>query len=54
MPAAAVTRAADGSLLLSYPMVADSAAPVNGFQLANPGVYPFALRMLAADGIAHR
>ena len=43
-------RAADGSLRLDYPMVADAAAAVYGFHLANPGVYPFSLRILAADG----
>ena len=50
MPGAEVARAADGSFRLDYPMVADTAAPVYGFHLSNPGVYPFELRILAADG----
>jgi Family of unknown function (DUF6049) len=47
---AQVARAADGSFRLDYPMVADSAAPVYGFHLSNPGVYPFELRIISADG----
>lgn len=50
VPGAEVTKAADGSFRLGYPMVADSAAPVYGFHLSNPGVYPFELRILSADG----
>ncbi len=50
VPGAEVARTADGSFRLDYPMVADTAAPVYGFHLSNPGVYPFELRILAADG----
>ena len=50
VPAAQVTRTADGTFRLDYPMVADTAPPVYGFHLSNPGVYPFELRILAADG----
>jgi hypothetical protein len=50
VPGALVARAGDGSLRLDYPMVADTAAPVYGFHLSNPGVYPFEVRIISADG----
>jgi hypothetical protein len=50
VPGAEVHRTGAGSFRLDYPMVADTAAPVYGFHLSNPGVYPFELRILAADG----
>ena len=50
VPAAAVTRGTDGSLMLSYPMVANGTRSPTGFLLANPGVYPFSLAVVDAHG----
>ena len=50
VPAEAVSRAPDGSLMLSYPMVASGARSPTGFLLANPGVYPFSLELVDAHG----
>ncbi len=50
VPAAGVDRAADGSLMLSYAMVASGARGPTGFFLANPGVYPFSLAVVDAHG----
>jgi hypothetical protein len=50
LPAAGVARGTDGSLQLSYPLVATLPHPANGFFLANPGVYPFSLAVVSASG----
>ena len=50
VPAGAVGRASDGSLQLSYTMVANGNRAATGFLLANPGVYPFSLEVVSADG----
>ena len=50
VPAAAVRRAPDGSLQLSYAMVANGNRAATGFLLANPGVYPFSLEVVGSDG----
>jgi hypothetical protein len=54
VPAGQVARGPDGTIRLDYPMVADTAPPVYGFHLSNPGVYPFELRVLDADGTVTR
>ena len=50
VPAAAVSRGSDGSLMLSYPMVANPPRGPTGFFLANPGVYPFSLAVVDVHG----
>ncbi len=50
VPAAGVNRGTDGSLMLSYAMVASGARSPIGFLLANPGVYPFSLQIVNAHG----
>lgn len=48
VPAAEVPRNPDGTLQLSYPMIVDGTRAPTGFQLANPGVYPFSLSVTDA------
>jgi hypothetical protein len=50
VPLAAITRTPTGALALAYPMVSSGPAPTDGFRIANPGVYPFRLRVLNHNG----